>query len=127
MKLRPNEGFTLLELLIAAYILLIGICGILSLVTNTMLSSESAWDMTVATTHAQHILEEMQSKNNLLDITSTDWNVWAQKEKLNTLPKEHFRITFGDLSQDPLEIHVITQWERKGRINQITLNTKLTK
>ena len=127
MNLRQNQGFTLVELLVAAYILLIGICGILSLLSNSMLATESAWDTTVATTHAQYILEEMQNKNTLGDIQVVDWNAWAQNQNLSTLPQETFKVTFADPAADPLEIKVTDQWERKGRLNTITLRTKLTK
>lgn len=127
MKIDQNYSFTLLELLVAAYILLIGICGILSLFTNSMLSTEEAWDITLATTHAQNILEEMQNKNTLSDIEGEDWSLWAQKQNLNTLPQEIFLITYGAPSADPLEITVVDQWQRKNRLNHVTLRTKLTK
>ena len=127
MNLRNNLGFTLIELLVAAYILLVGICGILSLFTNSMMSTQSAWDITVATTHAQYILEEMQNKNTLQDILDVDWNAWAQEQKLNTLPDETFEITYNDLTADPLEIQVIDKWKRSSGITHITLRTKLTK
>ena len=127
MNLRQNYGFTLVELMVAAYILLIGICGILALITNSMVATEAAWDTTVATTHAQYILEEMQNKNTLGDVQRVDWNAWAQNQSLITLPQETLNVSFVDPTADPLEIKVTDQWQRKGRLNTITLRTKLTK
>ena len=127
MNLNQKKGFTLVELLVTVYVLLIGICGILSLFVNSMISTQSAWDITAATTHAQNILEEMQSINNFNDIEITDWNQWAKKQNLNTLPQETFKVTYPVPLVDPLEIQVIDQWQREGRINSIILRTKLTK
>ncbi len=127
MYLKQNKSFTLVELLVAAYILLIGICGILALFVNTMTSTELAWDTTVATSHAQYILEEMQNKKTLADIQTVDWYQWAQEQKLNTLPQETFTVTYTDPTSDPLDIQVVDQWQRKSRTNNVTLRTKLTK
>jgi Tfp pilus assembly protein PilV len=123
--LKENLSFTLVELLVAAYILLIGICGILALFANTMISSQSAWDMTVATSHAEHVLEEMQTKISLTEIQSIDWDEWAKK--LTTLSQEKIAITFEDPTSDPLDIKVTNTWQSKLRTNTVTLRTKLTK
>ena len=127
MPLRKNKGFTLVELLVAAYILLVGICGILSLFVNTLTSSESSWDTTTATSHAQYVLEEMQTKLNLSEIRLTNWKKWVGDTGLLTLPDENITITFGDPTSDPLDIQVVDQWQRKKRLNTVTLRTKLTK
>lgn len=127
MILKQNKGFTLVELLVTVYVLVIGICGILALLVNSMLSTQIAWDTTTATSHAQYILEEMESINTLSGIESTDWVLWAQKQNLNTLPQETFQVTYPNPLIDPLEIQVLDQWQREGRTNSITLRTKLTK
>ncbi|MBF0504424.1 MAG: prepilin-type N-terminal cleavage/methylation domain-containing protein [Candidatus Omnitrophica bacterium] len=127
MPLKQIKGFTLVELLVTVYVLLIGICGILSLFVNSLLSTQSAWDITTATTHAQHILEEMQSINTLSGIQLTDWKQWSQKQNLNTLPNETLKVTYSDPPDDPLDIQVVDQWQREGRAHSITLRTKLTK
>src|SRR6185295_14532760 len=103
MKKSHQNGFTLLELLIAAYILIIGISSTLLLNVNAMTSSQYAWDLTMATTHAEHILEEMQLKDNLQDIIGTDWNAWAVQQQLNTLPGENIKVQFGKPDSDPLD------------------------
>ncbi len=122
-----KKGFTLLELLVAAYILVIGISSTLLLNINAMTSSQFAWDLTVATSHAQHILEEMQVKEDLSAILSTDWNAWAGQQKLNILPGEKIVVLFGDPEADPLEIEVNVEWQRKVRKNLVSLKTRLTK
>ena len=116
-----------MELLIAAYILIIGISSTLLLNVNAMTSSQFAWDLTVATTHAENILEEMQLKETLADIMATDWAAWSQQQKLNTLPGETITVQVTDPDADPLDIEVAVEWQRKLRKSNIVLKTKLTK
>jgi Tfp pilus assembly protein PilV len=126
-KIKNNQGFTLLELLIAAYILIVGISSTLLLNVNAMTSSQYSWDLTVATTHAEQILEEMQIRNSLADITNTDWPAWAQQQQLNTLPGEKVDVQYENPEADPLDIKVSVEWQRKLRKNDVTFMTKLTK
>jgi Tfp pilus assembly protein PilV len=127
MSKKHQTGFTLLELLIAAYILIIGISSTLLLNVNAMTSSQYAWDLTVATSHAEHVLEEMQVKESLSEITNTDWNAWAAQQQLNTLPGEKVEVLFDNPESDPLDIQVAVEWQRKLRKNNISLQTRLTK
>jgi prepilin-type N-terminal cleavage/methylation domain-containing protein len=126
-KLTNHTGFTLLELLIAAYILTIGISSTLLLNVNAMTSSQYAWDLTVATSHAEHIFEEMQVKENLADITATDWTAWAAKQQILTLPGEKIDVQYEDPTGDPLNIKLSLAWQRNLRKSDITLITGLTK
>jgi prepilin-type N-terminal cleavage/methylation domain-containing protein len=125
--MKRKKGFTLVELLMAVFVLAVGIMGILLLYTNSMLSSEFAWDMTTATSHAEYILEEMQARESLNDIRSTNWGMWAQKQGLNTIPHETIAVDFPHVSGNPLDILVTVSWKRKLRTNHITLKTKMTK
>jgi Tfp pilus assembly protein PilV len=127
MRRANKKGFTLLELLIAAYILIIGISSTLLLNVNAMTSSQYSWDLTVATTHAEHILEEMQLKGSLPEITGMDWNAWAAQQKLSTLPGEKIEVRFDNAEADPLDIEVTVEWQRKLRKNNIAFKTKMTK
>ena len=124
---KSNKGMTLAELMVAAYILLIGICGILLLYINCMSSSQWSWDSTVAVSHAQYVLEEMQDKTDLSQITSTDWNAWAKKNNLDTLPQENIEVFYTDPTANPLNIHVNVGWQRKNNQNNISLATILTR
>lgn len=122
-----NKGFTFIELLLAVFILSVGISAVLMLYTSSMLSAANAWDMTVATANAEHMLEEMQTRNSLADIVNTDWTMWAGAHGLNTLPKESFSIDFADPAGDPLNVQITVRWQRKLRTNQVILKTRLTK
>ena len=127
MKFKQKEGFTLVELLIAVLILAGAISGILMLFTTSMLSSQQAWDTTVATFHGEHVLEEMQARDSLNSILAVDWKRWVEEQRLNTLPDEVIEVTFADPDNDPLNIQVQVDWIRKSREYNVTLITKITK
>ena len=127
IKRLRNKGFTFIELLLAVFILSVGISAVLMLYTGSMLSAAAAWDMTVATSNAEHMLEEMQARDSLADIVNTDWPRWAQDQGLNALPKETFGVAFADPASDPLNIQITVNWQRQLRTNQIILKTRLTK
>ncbi len=127
MRFKQKEGFTLVELLIAVFILAGAISGILMLFTTSMISSQQAWDTTVATFHGEHVLEEMQARDSLDSILTVNWRRWVEEQRLNTLPDEVIEVTFADPDNDPLDIQVQVDWVRKSRVHNITLNTRMTK
>ena len=122
-----NKGFTLVELLLAVFILSVSIVGVLLLFSQSMLSTEYAWDKTIAVSHAEGVLEAMQLKNNLTDITTADWPQWAENQGFNTLPEESLEVLFTNAAADPLAIQVTVYWVRKERKSQVVLTTQMTK
>ncbi len=122
-----KKGFTFVELLWSVLILAGAIGGALLLYTSSMISSRQAWDTTVATSHGEYVLEEMQTQKSLEHIVSIDWNQWVKLQGLATLPKESIDVQFKDPNKDPLDIRVAVHWERKARENHIILKTKMTK
>lgn len=127
MRFKQKKGFTLVELLIAVLILAGAIGGVLMLYTTSMLSSQQAWDTTVATTHGEHVLEEMQARDSLVSILAVNWRDWVREQRLSTLPDEVIKVTFADPGSDPLDVLVQVNWIRKSRVRNITLKTKITK
>jgi prepilin-type N-terminal cleavage/methylation domain-containing protein len=127
MQTNQQQGFTLVELLLAVMILAGAISGILMLMTSSMISSRQAWDTTVATSHGEHVLEEMQRRETLDEILTNDWSQWAVEQRLNTLPEENIKVIFTDPGSDPLDIKVYVHWNNESRINQIAFRTQLTK
>ncbi len=127
MVLKSPKAFTLVEVLVCAYILLIGICGILLLYVNLMQATQSSWETTVAVSHAENVLEEMQNTQTLPDIIATDWDKWAKDKGLKTLPREKVLVVYANQMVDPLDIKVQVQWQSRAGANSITLETGLTK
>ena len=103
------------------------ISGVLLLFSASMASSDLAWDTTVATSHGEHVLEEMQSRDSLPSILEVDWKAWAAGQGLNTLPRETVEVVFADTNSNPLGVQVSVDWVRKSRAGNITLKTRITK
>ena len=114
-------------MLIAVFVLSVGIMSVLLFFSNAMLSTEFAGDMTTATSHAEYLLEEMQSRQTLANIVATDWAGWAQKQGLKVLPEETYNIRFTNTENNPLDIQTTVTWKKNSRINQVTLITSITK
>jgi Tfp pilus assembly protein PilV len=127
MKITHRSGITLVEILVTVLILTIGILSCLLYFSTAMNSTETARDMTVATTHAEYILEEMRSRVTLSEITDVNWTLWAVADGLNTLPRETVSVVYVNPTADPLNITVSVNWSRRTRANSISLQTELTK
>ncbi len=127
MVFKQDNGFTFVELLLSVLILAGAIGGALLLYTSSMISSQQAWDTTVATSHAEYVLEDMQTRDSISNILAVDWESWVVKQRLNTLPSEAIEVTFVDPESDPLDVQVTVDWIRKLRVNRITLKTRITK
>ena len=124
---KKNRGLTLPELLLAVFILSVGIVSTLLFFSNAMISTEYARDITVATSHAEYILEETQTRDSLINITLTDWASWAQNEGLNSLPHETFNVSFTNMLISPIDIETTVSWMRRARTYNVTLTTKLAR
>ena len=127
MNSHHKNGFTLVELLIAVMILSVTISGVLLLYVTSMVSSQLAWDKTVATTHAQYVLEEAQTHDTIEKVKQFNWQGWAKVQRLNTLPEEKIDVALKDLSPRLLDVAVTVRWERNARAHEVLLKTKLAK
>lgn len=126
-NLRRSQGITLVEILVSVLILTVGIVSCLLYFTTTFKSTEYARDVTVATNHAENVLEEMRSRLSLAEVREQDWGLWARDNGLKTLPQETVSVAFADPEADPLSITVHVSWARDGRPSRITLATEMTK
>ncbi|MFC1510626.1 prepilin-type N-terminal cleavage/methylation domain-containing protein [Candidatus Omnitrophota bacterium] len=125
--LRHKQGFTLIELLLAVFILSFGIAGILQLFSQSIISSNTAWDLTVASSHAEILFEEMQSRKTINSILVEDWVAWGNRNDLTTLPQEKISVEMNNPQIDPLAVNVIVEWERNRRAQKAQFQTRFTK
>lgn len=126
-KFIHQKAFTLIEVLLAVFIFTVGVGSSLLLFSHAMVSADYAKDLTVATSHGEYILEEMQTLKTLADVTSRNWDSWAKEEGVNTLPDETVKVTFSDELENPIGVQVAVSWTKKLRTNTIKLATKLAK
>jgi len=124
---KTKKGLSLAELLISVFVLSIGILSVLLFYTNTIASVQYARDMTLATTHGEYLLEEIQTRSSLANITATDWVAWSEAAGLNTLPSESIDVDFADTTANPLDITTTINWVRNERESSISLTTHITK
>jgi len=130
MKRKPiqcRQGFTLVETLIAVFILSVGILISLMFFVRAQDSTQLAQDMTVATTHADSILEEIYGSESLTQITTTDWASWLKEQGLTPLPAEAITVEYGQPDQRPLPVSLTVRWKRQGRDHHVSLATELIK
>ena len=111
----------------AAFILTAAIGGTLLFFSQAMISAELSRDVTLATSHAEYILEEMQQSNALEEIVTKDWNQFAVEKGLNTLSGETVAVRFTNEFSNPVDVQVTVGWMKGERASKVTLDTKITK
>ncbi len=124
---KNKQGLTLVEVLITVFVLSVGILSTLLFFTNSIISTEYARDLTVATSHSEYILEEMKTRPTLANITSTNWSTWFTGQSVDFLPSETVSVTYVNSASNPLDITAQVSWTKKSRTNSVSLRTKLTK
>lgn len=125
-----KRGFTLSELLLSAAILVFVLAGLLALFINCMILNEANRNLSIATTHAQYIME------NIKDAADTDfsqlesainngaWDLDASEIQsdpynLTALSNESIDTNVTG-SGNPLGIAVIVQWNDRGQRSRST-------
>ena len=125
------RGFTLSELLLAAAILVFVLAGLLALFINCLLLNEANRNLTVATAHAQYIMEQIkdtdfsqvETKINLGDWDLDASEIESAPYNLTALSNENID-TIVSQSGNPLGISVTVQWDdRPGRSRSAQLDT----
>ena len=129
-----RAGFTLAEVILAAAILAFALTGLLALFISCMLLNESSRNRSLATAHAQFVLEEI--KNTNFDLIETDINAgswyWNEAEiegkNLPVLKSELIKTTVTvPISGDPVEVLVKVEWQdRLGGAQTISLTSIFT-
>jgi Tfp pilus assembly protein PilV len=127
MKKMNKAGVTFVELLITVFVFTGAILGALMFFVNAMVASQYAKDMTVVTSHAEYVMEEMQSRPTLANITGTDWADWYSSQGIATLSNEALNVTFTNASANLLEISVDLSWVTRKRALNETFVTRMAK
>ncbi len=125
--MKTAKGLTLVELLIAVFLLSVGIASTLMFFSNAMLSADFAGDISVASTHAEHVLEEMKSRRSLEEIQGTNWQEWALQQDFNMLPNERVEVNFGNIEGALMDVTAQIHWIKRARDNQVSFMTTLSR
>ena len=122
-----KKGLTLAELMVTAFVLVTAIVGVLLFFTNALMATQYAHDLTVATSHGDWLLGEMQSRPTLSDIVKTDWTAWFASQSGDRLPGEAVSVKYTNAVAVPLEITADVSWNRKSRDYRETFVTRMKK
>lgn len=123
----PKSGFTLIEVLIAVFILSIGVVTTLMFFSTAMTTADYSRDVTVATSHGEYILEEIKAKNSVSEITVVDWGRWFSGNDISLLPQENVKVDIAKVLDNTLDIKVTVSWVKRMRPYNVTLYTEITK
>ena len=135
--IRNKKGFTLAELMIAAFILTFTLSGLLLLFTNCMLLNDVSRNLSVATSHGEYVMEQISStaftglETRITDGGTNGWdlataNLQGGPYNFTALPNESLATTVFQ-SGNPLGVSVLVSWQDRGQKNRSTeLRTYLT-
>jgi Tfp pilus assembly protein PilV len=135
--IKNNRGFTLAELVLAAFILSFVLSGLLLLFTNCMLLNDSSRNLSVATSHAEYILETIRGQD-FADIQTTINSGGASGWDLTTVELSQSPYNFTTLPDEtvatsvfqtgnPLGVLVNVSWLDRGlKARNTELRTFLT-
>lgn len=124
--LRIRKGFTLVELVVAFLILVIGVTAILELVSQSALNARYAKDKTTATVLAQQKLEELLSQSELTagEVEGDFGDAYPQfrwRAQINEVGD-----SISEVGTNLLHITVITvvvEWTDRGQIRSVQVET----
>jgi len=135
--IKNNRGFTLAELMLAAFIIAFVLSGLLLLFTNCMLLNNASRNLSVATSHAEYVMEAVRATSFTgLETTinnggSSGWDlttaVLAQAPyNFSTLPDESIATSVFQ-SGNPLGVSVTVNWNDRGpKARSTELRTYIT-
>ncbi len=129
-----RRGLTLAELMIAAFIIVFSVSAILLLFMNCIFMNTASRNVTLATSHAQYVLEEIRNTTPFTNIYSLilaggingwDWDAATIEQRgLAVLDNELITTTAPDGDVNPLNVRVTLTWMDDGvRQRSIALDT----
>lgn len=127
-----SKGFTILEMILAVFILTIAVFSSYSLIQQTLIGTSLNQSKLVAYYFAQQELE------NIKNIRDTNWlqgNAWNQNISSISWTPLNFSdsgqsifqksITVSEISSDCLEIEVVIKWSERGREHSVEVINQL--
>lgn len=119
-----DKGFTLLELMIAAGILLIAILGLLTAFIHCIFLSESNKNLVTAVTDAQYVLEQIKSLP-YSEISNFINNF--NPSQFSNLDNEAITFPNPDIGGNIAEVTVNVSWIERQRNRSFELSTRIAR
>jgi prepilin-type N-terminal cleavage/methylation domain-containing protein len=128
--LEHQAGFTLMELMIALFVLSLVIAGYIGANVKAQQNTEYMHERTIAIQDANRIIEQMRYVSRTGTFPD---NVVAEYPQNSTpggfqnLPRETITISYASTTSNPLDVTVTVGWlSYTGRTNSETLRTYIT-
>lgn len=131
LKMKNRKGFTLVEVLIAFLVLVVGITGVYMLYINSAYFTNESNRIVIATREGTAMMEMLKSMS-LAEIRAERANDDFWDDNLaNVLPSIDADVsnidgTDNDWLNDPLELEVKITWVERGAQKNITMMSAFT-
>lgn len=134
-------GFTLIEVVLAAAIFAVAVLGVFGAFLGASALTEGSRNLTQAVEDARTVMDRMRSDLQsstdvatfVANFPTTTYETWFENQQtaeaaFTNLGDEAVDVTYGDATDDPLEVTVEITWqERGGRERSTTLQTQMTR
>lgn len=119
------NGFTLLELMISAAILVVTLVALLATYISLAALIESSRNTTTAINDANRVIEQMRNSaaTSFLTMTSSNWTSWAAANGAGTLTSEQVAFSFNCTSCDLTMATVNVSWSERNRTRSEVVTT----
>ena len=128
--MKHSKGFTLLELMIAMFVLTVGLLGILLSNTASKNTSIRMNERILALQDAHRVIELMRSTSSVGNFPGNVTNAYPNGAPVlgfNTLTDEAITVDYTDIEEDPLDVTVNVTWSELGARDAATqLRTLIT-
>lgn len=135
-----RRGFTLLELMVTAGILVVSLLALLATYISLAALIESSRNTTVAINDANRVIEQMRNSaaTSFTSMVSTNWTGWASSNGANTLTDEQVGFCYynlngtlifcsnGSTSANPVQVNINVSWTERSRARSEQVVTLIT-
>ena len=115
MKMQDNHGFTLIEIIIAIFILVVALLGLAGVASTVINGNSFSKEITTATTLAQEKIEELRNTNYQSLASGNDTQAIYTRTWTITLTATYIKT-----------IEVVVQWNHYGNSHNVTLRSIVT-
>lgn len=124
-----TKGFTLLEVLVAVFVLTIGVLGAFTVVQNITFYSQMISSKLTATYLVQEGIELVRNRRDSNWLARVPWDQGltgcAGGCQFGTVSPKFSRTIFIDFLLNKMTVRVVVSWEERGRSHSVTAQTEL--
>jgi len=112
VRLKSKKSFTLVEMLIAALIMAITLCGILSLYVSCIDLVSTAKNTSIATNASQGLIDQIRNTSFTQIVDNYD----GLNFSVNSMPDNRGVVYIDDTNPELLRVTISISWQQKNRV-----------